>query len=266
MKYSIIEFKSEEKLPYKFIGSTIRGVIGQALKRVVCINPKYECKGCFAIKDCVFAKMYEGEFNKFRLAFDLDGKVDFKLYLFEELSEKVPYILSAIYKAFREIGITKKRKKIDDFKIYLNNNLVYDGEFREFENKAFIFEFPKEIKNEVLIRFLTPVRIKENNRYVRDDIKIETLLRNINHRFLKLQNKTPQKLDFTPEIKVLDKKLSFVDFNRYSNRQKTKMKLGGVLGEIRAEVDDNTYKYLKLGEVIGVGKQVTFGLGNMKVL
>jgi CRISPR/Cas system endoribonuclease Cas6 (RAMP superfamily) len=31
------------------------------------------------------------------------------------------------------------------------------------------------------------------------------------------------------------------------------------------EVDDNSYKLLKLGEIIGVGKQVTFGLGNIKI-
>ena len=266
MRYSVIEFQSQEFLPYKFIGSTIRGVIGQALKRVVCINPKYECKGCFALSGCVFYEMYEQEFNKFRLGVKLGGELNFKIFLFEELNEKVPYILSAIYKAFREIGITKRRKKINDFKIYLNNNLVYDGEFREFEHKAFIFKFPKEVKNEILIKFLTPIRIKENNRYVRDDIEIKTLLRNINHRFLKLQNKELKKLEFTPEVNILDKRVFFVDFNRYSNRQKTRMKLGGVLGEIKAEVDENTYKFLKLGEIIGIGKQVTFGLGNIEIL
>jgi len=43
------------------------------------------------------------------------------------------------------------------------------------------------------------------------------------------------------------------------------MKLGGVLGFLDLEIDENSYKLLKLGEIIGVGKQVTFGFGNIKV-
>jgi len=265
MKYSKITFKSDFKLSYLFIGSTVRGVIGQALKKVVCINPKYECKGCFAIESCLYADMYEKEFNKFRLEFELGGRLEFSLYLFEELSGKVPYVLSSLYKAFKELGITRERIRIDDFKMYLNDELVYDGEFKEFKNEPFIFEFPSDYEEEITIKFLTPLRIKENNRYVRDDIKLKTLLRNINHRFLRLQNKKITKLEFTPRVEIINKDLVFKDFTRYSNRQKTKMKLGGLTGEIKAKVDENTYKYLKLGEIIGVGKQVTFGLGNIKV-
>jgi CRISPR/Cas system endoribonuclease Cas6 (RAMP superfamily) len=43
------------------------------------------------------------------------------------------------------------------------------------------------------------------------------------------------------------------------------MNFGGIIGFIDLEVDENSYKLLKLGEIIGVGKQVTFGLGNIKV-
>jgi CRISPR/Cas system endoribonuclease Cas6 (RAMP superfamily) len=44
------------------------------------------------------------------------------------------------------------------------------------------------------------------------------------------------------------------------------MKLGGVIGSINfSYIDEESFKLLKLGEIIGVGKQVTFGLGCIKV-
>ena len=37
-----IKINSSDKPPY-FVGSQLRGAFGYALKRVVCINPKYDC-------------------------------------------------------------------------------------------------------------------------------------------------------------------------------------------------------------------------------
>ena len=91
-------------------------------------------------------------------------------------------------------------------------------------------------------------------------------MRSINHRYLKLTNQEIKKLFFIPEYEEVYKNLTFKELIRYSNRQKTKMNLGGIIGEIvYRNVDENSYKLLKLGEIIGVGKQVTFGLGDIKV-
>ena len=265
LNYSVIEVKSGFVMPYEFIGSALRGVLGVALKRVVCINPSFECSGCFARDNCLFYDFYESEFSKFRLKIALSPKLDFKIILFEEKVKEAPFIISAIYKAFKEIGITKERLKIDNFVILYNNQLVYDGEFRKFDNKPLEFRVD-DIKNNFTLKINTPLRIKENGKLVRDDIKLETILRSINHRYLKLKNKEITKLSFTPSYKEVYKSLYFKDLMRYSNRQKTKMKLGGVIGEIVFnDVDENSYKMLKLGEIIGVGKQVTFGLGDISL-
>jgi CRISPR-associated endoribonuclease Cas6 len=122
-------------------------------------------------------------------------------------------------------------------------------------------------KNKAFLKIITPIRIKQNNKFVRDDIKLETLLRSIYNRTLKLQNKKLSKLPFEVKYEIEYKRLEFVDFARYSNRQKTKMKLGGVIGSINfSYIDEESFKLLKLGEIVGVGKQVTFGLGCIEVL
>ncbi len=266
MKYSKITFKSSFELPYKFIGSTIRGAFGVGVKRVVCINPNGECKGCFAKENCLFYDFFERDFAKFRLNFNLDGKVDFSLFLFEEAANKAPYAISALHKAFSEIGITKNRTKLNDFKIFLNDNLVFDGEFKELGGIEKEFEFVAD-KNfyDIKLEFVTPLRIKENNRFLRAAPKLETLLRSINHRYLKIKNLPLEKLNFEPKYEIKNQNIHFIDFTRYSNRQKTKMKLGGIVGSMDMSIDGKSFEMLKLGELIGVGKQVTFGLGRVKV-
>lgn len=265
LNYSVIDVKSYFVMPYEFIGSTIRGVLGVALKKVVCINPSFECKGCFAKDNCVFYDFYESNFAKFRLKISLNTKLDFKIILFEEKVKEAPFIISAVYKALKETGITKNRIKLNNFVILYNNQLVYDGEFRKFDNNPLKVQI-NDYKKDFTLKINTPIRIKENNRFLRDDIKLETILRSINHRFAKLTGSEIKKLEFKPEYEEVYKNLSFKDLTRFSNRQKTKMNLGGVMGEIiYKNVDENSYKLLKLGEIIGVGKQVTFGLGDIEV-
>ena len=265
LNYSAIDIKSGFVMPYEFTGSTLRGALGVALKKVVCINPSFECKECFAKENCVYYDFYESDFAKFRLKIKLSPRLYFKIILFEESIKEAPFIISAVYKSFKETGVTKKRIKINDFVILYNNQLVFDGEFKKFENKSLSFRV-NDYKKDFTLKINTPIRIKENNRFVRDDIKLETILRSINHRISKIKNQEIKKLDFKPEYEEIYKNLSFKDLTRYSNRQKTKMHLGGITGEIvYKNVDEKSYKLLKLGEIIGVGKQVTFGLGDIEV-
>jgi CRISPR/Cas system endoribonuclease Cas6 (RAMP superfamily) len=44
------------------------------------------------------------------------------------------------------------------------------------------------------------------------------------------------------------------------------MQLGGIMGHINYdEIDAKSYALLKLGEIMGVGKQTVFGLGEIRV-
>lgn len=44
------------------------------------------------------------------------------------------------------------------------------------------------------------------------------------------------------------------------------MQLGGIMGEMWiSDIDEQSFKLLKLGELIGVGKQTVFGLGKINI-
>jgi CRISPR/Cas system endoribonuclease Cas6 (RAMP superfamily) len=44
------------------------------------------------------------------------------------------------------------------------------------------------------------------------------------------------------------------------------MNFGGLMGMIEFEfIDEESFKLLKIGKIIGVGKQTTFGMGEIEV-
>jgi CRISPR/Cas system endoribonuclease Cas6 (RAMP superfamily) len=61
--------------------------------------------------------------------------------------------------------------------------------------------------------------------------------------------------------------LEWVDWERYSNRQRTKMTLGGFVGEVEYEGEaiEEFLPLIAAGEVVHVGTGSSFGLGNYRI-
>jgi len=276
--YIYITVNIDKKPPF-FTGSMFRGALGYALKKVVCINPSFECDNCFARENCLFYEFYEQKnvTHNYRLDIEL-GKQDysFGFYLFNSATEKLPYVLSAIHQMLTEKGLGRDKVKLSDFTITVDGEEVYDGkEFRRFdfiEQKSIDFPntpeaFDKIEPTNVLLKLKTPLRIKKNNRFLRDTVELEDIVRSINQRYTQLTTGEPYaKLGYTPTYTVISKSLEYKTLIRKSNRQKTTMNMDGVMGEIvLAGVDAKSVELLKIGEVIGVGKQTVFGLGKIEV-
>ena len=63
-----------------------------------------------------------------------------------------------------------------------------------------------------------------------------------------------------------ERDIRWVDWIRLSRRQGVTMRLGGYIGEVVYEqVPWALYEWLKIGEVIHIGKNVIFGLGRISV-
>ncbi len=271
MKYTKINFNILDNHIHlnPFMGSALRGSFGYALKKVVCINPSFTCKECFASTDCLYYDFYEkiDTYHKYRFDILLDKTVfDFNLYLFDDACEKLPYVLSALHKMLNVIGFGRDRVTSDNFVISVNKQVVYEGKK---------FDIPKNYTNEfkldnyssdILLKFLTPFRTKKDNRLLKNSPTLELILSSIQNRKNRLQGKNMEKLKFIPTYKEFRNETYFKELTRLSNRQKTKMQLGGIMGEIRYKnLNQKSYELLKLGEIIGIGKQCVFGLGKIKV-
>ena len=271
IRYSILSFKSSLLKPHFFIGSMLRGAFGHSLKKVVCVNDTFECKSCFAQDNCLYYDFFERQnvYSQYRFDFDLDDEfLNFSLYLFDNSSDNYSYVASALFKVFTELGIGKNNILLDknDFTMSLNSQSFYEnGAFVKIKNTPLVFE-NRENAKKIKITFLTPLRIKDNNRLLKTKPRVELLLNSIFQRSLQLQGKPREKLNHTIEYDLVTSKTNYQNIQRYSNRQQTSMKLDGILGYMVLDnLDDTSFNLLKLGEILGIGKQCTFGLGKIKV-
>jgi CRISPR-associated endoribonuclease Cas6 len=271
MNYHYIKIKvnTKHKASY-FTGSMLRGAMGYALKKVTCINPSYNCEGCFAQDSCLYYDFYEKQNHLHNYRFDIElgsGKFDFGLYLFEEACGSLAYVLSALEMTLREAGLTKENYTFENFSISVNGQEVFDGKtFKSLDITPKVFKVDSFCPN-VKVKLLTPLRIKKHNKFLRDDVELEDILRSIYQREQEIfHGKKAFRLEHEPSYTAIVKALQYKSLTRNSSRQKKTMKMDGIVGELAVMgLDEESYRLLKLGEVIAVGKQTVMGLGQIKI-
>lgn len=269
MNYVKITTTIKNKPPY-FIGSQLRGALGYALKDVSCINPTAKCDGCFATDSCLYYQFYEekNSFHKFRFDFKLGGEFyDFDFYLFDDATTKLSYVVSALYMMLTKNGLGSDKQTYSEFEMFVDGLSILENQQIKLP-QHFTKEFQLDkICQDITLHFQTPLRIKKANRFVRgDELELKDIINSIYQREMKLLNKAHQKFPYEIKGEVVEKNIRYKELVRKSNRQKTMMNLGGVMGEMKIKgLSKECFEVLKLGELIGVGKSTVFGLGKIKV-
>lgn len=272
MKYSKLKIKINDtyKPPY-FIGSQIRGAFGYGLKKVVCINPSFNCDNCFTKKDCIFYEFFEEKntYHKYRFDIDLNkDKYEFSLYVFSKSCEKMPYIISAFYQTLTKVGLGKEKRTFNDFEFYLNKNLIYKNDDFNLPSKFTTkFKKSKKFTKNIVLDIKTPIRIKKDSIYVYDErLDLHDILLSIYKRSISLKDKKFKRIELQDDYQIINKTLYKKNIKRYSGVQKKSMNFNGVMGSMLiTNLNKQSYNLLKLGEIIGVGKQTVFGLGKIEV-
>ncbi|MBF0345228.1 MAG: CRISPR system precrRNA processing endoribonuclease RAMP protein Cas6 [Nitrospirae bacterium] len=289
--------------PYK--GSTMRGGFGNALKRIVCALKRQQCTECVLKSSCVYAYIFETSpmegtnvmnMNKYEQiphpfiieppeeagrVFNQSERLCFNLILIGRAGQYLPYFILAFIE-LGKIGLGRGRGKYRLISVSDDKRTVYnvdDGQINaglsEELNISETFEFDKSPHGELKLRFITPARILFNrDMVVKLDfhILLRALMRRIyllhyfhcqdrellwNHRDI---------IDNAADVAILENKLEWLDWQRYSNRQKTQMKMGGLIGTITYRGDiEPFYSIIKAGELLHVGKGTSFGLGKYTV-
>ena len=257
----------DEFVPPFFIGSQIRGALGYALKSVVCTKDDGKCESCQSTQSCAFFDFYERKNTYHNFCFDFKlgaPRYDFNIYLFESAIQNAPVILASLHKMLCEIGlnINGAREIFKDIVIFVNDKFCFCNDDikmpLDFRTQLNIDNFTPRAK----ITFTTPLRIKKNNVFVRDDsITLRDIFSSIHKRKLSILGKEGESLpQFSANL--ISANLHYTELYRKSNAQKIDMNLGGLMGEmIIGDLDKQSYELLKIGELIGIGKQCSFGMG-----
>ncbi len=276
-------------------------------KVVCTFKNKTDCLSCMLKEKCLYSYIFEtitqskinllkkshkfphpfiieSENNKKRI-YEPGENFGFDLILIGRAIEYVPYFIYS-FKLMGNSGIGKGRgtyflKKVFSTDFNGNSRLVYDGIKQVLTNKYFVVSGDKLMENgsinteKISLDFITPTRIKYERKLI-DRPEFHILMRNVFRRLSLLMyrhcdivlNFNHKKLiEEAEKVEIHNSELKWFDWERYSNRQKTRMKMGGFIGKITYKGELVPFiQFLKIGEYIHIGKNVSFGLGKYKIV
>lgn len=130
-----------------------------------------------------------------------------------------------------------------------------------------------EPKSMIKVDFLTHTRLQHHGKLIRvADFNIQTFAHALLRRYLSLAEVYSDFAVDAEELKQLyediahlkgTSNLEWVNWSRYSSRQKQKMNLDGLMGTVQLDyISERLFYYLYLGQWLHVGKGCVFGLGH----
>lgn len=202
--------------------------------------------------------------------------VTFHFILISDSLKLLPYFIHTV-KKIGEVGLGKYRSKFELQKVWVDSNSekidIYSKNKRtlslEYPVKKYSYFTDMTTSSDTLkIQIITPVRMKHKGHLVRS-IEFPIIVTNLLRRITSFdQGKSKDSVEIkdminkSKEVKKIYDITKWADYERYSFRQKSRMKLGGLIGEVHFQGSFNLfYPYLKVGEYIHLGKNTSFGLG-----
>jgi len=286
-------------------GSAIRGLFGHSLKKVACAQRQRDCRDCLLNSSCVYFQLFESPSvqgrkkagnnvrpHPFVLVPPADTEkreyspgdtFEMTFKLFGQAIEWLPYVVFCVEEMGKR-GLEARNRhgwgrfRLDsvtcgDKKIYSGDSklLEKNGQWKELD----VQKIQAKPVNSVEVFYTMPLRLKKGNR-ITDSVDFQTLVRACCRRIAVLEdafgNGEPE-LDYrglvkrASEIETVESDTRWERVYRYSNRQRTTMNIGGIVGRVKYRGDIAPYwPLLKYCEAVHIGKQTAFGNGRIVVV
>lgn len=138
------------------------------------------------------------------------------------------------------------------------------------------------VPEEITLRFLTPTRLKYGGKLT-IDLEFHVFIRQLLRRLFLLRHYYGKDrlsdaklsgegyhrilIDNARSTGIKESNLQWCDWERYSRRQDTRMKLGGFVGDIvYTGAISPFYPFIEAGKILHVGKGTSFGLGKYMIV
>ncbi|MDQ6961951.1 MAG: CRISPR system precrRNA processing endoribonuclease RAMP protein Cas6 [Mariprofundaceae bacterium] len=289
-----LSFQCHEAVRFNpFSASAWRGCLGHHLKKTVCmVRGQSSCQTCMLAQNCVYTQVFESmpdpHAQKMRLYQDIPVPYVLKpqheqrlkqgddcslhMLLFGSACSYLPFILDALGREPLEIGHGKLQLQHVDVESPTGSGqwqtCYQQGKLLAHQATcARLPAAPKQLR----IELTSTLRLRQNNRFVRPEALtfrdfLSFLLRRTSllHHFygdsgLEVDHRSL--LFKADQVLMTQKELRWKDDERYSSRQKTTMKTGGLLGSFHIELDPEFWPYLWHGQWLHVGKNTSMGQG-----
>jgi len=212
--------------------------------------------------------------------------LSFELILIGKSTDFLPYFIYT-FDELGQIGIGKGRGKykLEELRtstnrncgetIYSSTDKILRQNIKSVGMDEILQHFSRPSSSGSLtINFITPTRLKFDGK-LSETLEFHVLIRNMLRRIsLPPYFHCGEELDLdyrglieeSSNIRVKKSNLHWFDWERYSNRQDTKMMMGGFTGPVTFEGKVEPFlPFLLLGEYIHVGKGTSFGLGKYQI-
>lgn len=276
-----------------YAGSMLRGAFGAALRNLACMTREKHCRACMLLHTCPYPRIFESPAETLSiplpnapnpyviepppwgpLAYAAGTQFCFHTVLIGRAISDLPFVIHAWQRAFRhDIGRGDGGGELLAVEHITTggSETIYtpaDGSIRSHASEITIDATPA---SSYTLSFSTPLRLQQDSHPLGPEhITARPLLMAIVRRARAMAEAhasplpaiDPKHLAAIADRIELRKNLHWRDWTRYSHRQKQKMALGGVTGDIElaGELAD-FHPYLHLGQWLHAGKNATFGLG-----
>ena len=286
------------RLP-KYTGSAWRGAIGHALKKTVCVTSQDACPSCILYRSCPYSYIFETpphpdakKMRKYSAAphpFVIeppaapgDGVHELGLTLFGRGNGYLPYMVHALQQA-GERGLGKGRIPMKLVEVRQARPVDSDAWEPIYERGGTLRAHPADIPAlpaapaAVRIKLETHMRLQRDERLVTPDTfrfsdLFSSLLRRLSmltsfHADVPLETEFAGLTRMARGMEASSIRVAWKEWTRYSSRQKTTIKMDGLLGEILVGLEGKTelWPYLWWGQWVHAGKGTSMGLGKYSI-
>jgi hypothetical protein len=292
------------RLP-SYSGSAWRGLLGHSLRHSVCVTRAPTCDGCMLRSHCAYSTFFETppvsaqtaqRYNALPHPFVLEpppaGQCEYApgeplalgLTLIGPAGDLRPYLIHALQRAGerglgREGGRFRLHQVIQETALGTDHwQPVFDASHGTLQPLNTAPQALAPCPETLALDLLTPLRLKQRGHYVRPaQLSARALLGTLATRIELLaelyaaparaleRNALHSAID---QIEIETTSLRWVEWTRYSSRQRTHMQLGGLLGPLRLHGPGLAplWPLIALGQWLHVGKNTSFGLGRYRVI
>ena len=162
------------------------------------------------------------------------------------------------------------------YEIYPGPNGTLQSPKSSMTGEELVAPYRNQSPRRLTLVFHTPIRLKYRQHLLKEAPPFHVIMRRLLDRlaaFSHLYHDAPLQLDMqawkrqAEHIRLVESRVRPYDWERYSSRQQTRMRLGGVVGSATYEGDLAPFMpFLLLGEWLHVGKGATFGLGKFAIV
>ncbi len=300
----LLEVQRDCRLP-PYAGSMLRGLLGHGLRGAVCVTGARRCDGCLLQHHCFYSRFFESPVADGELAQRFSatphpwvleppqrlprqlpggGRIDFSLLILGESASHLAYLVHALQRTgARGLGRDNTPFRLAD--VAWERTLgtgqwqsCYDPDSGTLETVG-LTAWPalQPPPGRWRLRLITPLRMKRHGRLMGPrDFDPAFWLHSAGQRIRllhRLYGARDTAIPVLPDPQaiadgaIVEQRLRWHDWTRYSSRQRTRMQMGGLVGELLLDGQRLApwWPWLWAAQWLHLGKQTAMGLGQFRI-